>query len=116
MNARRLQQPGGLEAGLAGFADHYVVVHGDAELFSRRHDLAGHFDVGLRGRRVARGVIVDGDERGGGTNVRFGLKPMKNAQAQLDYYQEVRKVIADLNMRFIRARLPKLWPKEADEA
>ena len=58
MNARRLQQPGGLEAGLAGFADHHVVVHGDAELFSRRHDLAGHLDVGLRGRRVARGMIV----------------------------------------------------------
>ena len=58
MDGRHLQQPGGLEAGLAGFADHHMVVHGDAELFSRRHDLAGHLDVGLRGRRVARGMIV----------------------------------------------------------
>ncbi len=49
MDARQLQQSGSLEAGLAGFADHHMVVHGDAELFSRRHDLAGHFDVGLRG-------------------------------------------------------------------
>jgi hypothetical protein len=65
---------------------------------------------------LPRGLEMFGDERGGGTNVRYGLKPMKNAEAQRDYYEEVRKVIADLNMRFIRARLPELGPKEADEA
>ncbi len=31
---------------------------------------------------LPRGLEMFGDERGGGTNVRFGLKPMKNAEAQ----------------------------------
>ena len=55
-----------------------------------------------------------GDERGGGTNVRYGLKPMKNAEAQEQYYQEVGKVVRDLNMRFIRARLPELSLSDAE--
>ncbi len=57
---------------------------------------------------LPRGLEMFGDERGGGTNVRYGLKPMKNAEAQEQYYQEVGKVVRDLNMRFIRARLPEL--------
>lgn len=65
---------------------------------------------------LPRGLEMFGDERGGGTNVRFGLKPMKNAPAQQDYHDEVGKVIGDLNMRFIRARLPHLGPKEAEAA
>jgi hypothetical protein len=64
---------------------------------------------------LPRGLEMFGDERGGGTNVRFGLKPMKNAEAQQDYYDEVDKVVADLNMRFIRARFPELGPREAEE-
>ncbi len=62
---------------------------------------------------LPRGLEMFGDERGGGTNVRFGLKPMKNAEAQQLYYEEVAKVVHDLNVRFVRARLPKL---ERDEA
>ena len=64
---------------------------------------------------LPRGLEMFGDERGGGTNVRYGLKPMKNAEAQRDYYQEVEKVIQDLNVRFVRARLPKKSQKEAEE-
>jgi 1,2-phenylacetyl-CoA epoxidase catalytic subunit len=57
---------------------------------------------------LPRGLEMFGDERGGGTNVRFGLKPMKNAEAQDQYYEEVRKVVRDLNTRYLRARLPDL--------
>ncbi len=64
---------------------------------------------------LPRGLEMFGDERGGGTNVRYGLKPMKNAEAQQEYYDEVAKVIEDLNMRFIRARLPELGPRESEE-
>lgn len=60
-----------------------------------------------------RGLEMFGDERGGGTNVKFGLKPMKNAEAQADYVEEVAKVVRDLNVRFVRARLPELAPAEA---
>lgn len=63
---------------------------------------------------LPRGLEMFGDERGGGTNVRYGLKPMKNAEAQGQYYQEVQKLIRDLNMRYIRARLPKLNLKGAE--
>ncbi len=63
---------------------------------------------------LPRGLEMFGDERGGGTNVRYGLKPMKNAEAQQQYYYEVAKVVDDLNMRFIRARLPELELKEAE--
>ena len=65
---------------------------------------------------LPRGLEMFGDERGGGTNVRFGLKPMKNAEAQEQYYQEVAKVVRDLNMRYLRARLPDLDLPGAREA
>jgi 1,2-phenylacetyl-CoA epoxidase catalytic subunit len=65
---------------------------------------------------LPRGLEMFGDERGGGTNVRFGLKPMKNAEAQEQYYQEVAKVVRDLNMRYLRARLPELDLPGAREA
>jgi hypothetical protein len=57
---------------------------------------------------LPRGVEMFGDERGGGTNVRYGLKPMKNAEAQRQYYDEVAKMVRDLNLRYLRARLPHL--------
>ncbi len=63
---------------------------------------------------LPRGLEMFGDERGGGTNVRYGLKPMKNQEAQDQYYQEVAKVARDLNMRFIRARLPSVKLAEAE--
>ena len=64
---------------------------------------------------LPRGLEMFGDERGGGTNVRYGLKPMKNAEAQQQYYEEVEKLLTDVNRRFVRARLPKLSLAEADK-
>jgi hypothetical protein len=55
-----------------------------------------------------------GDERGGGSNVRMGLKPMKNAEAQRQYREEVGRLLRDLNMRYVRARLPQLAREEAE--
>jgi 1,2-phenylacetyl-CoA epoxidase catalytic subunit len=65
---------------------------------------------------LPRGLEMFGDERGGGTNVRFGLKPMKNAEAQTQYYDEVGKLVRDLNLRYLRARVPALGPTEAENA
>ena len=65
---------------------------------------------------LPRGLEMFGDERGGGTNVEFGLKPMKNAEAQDRYYEEVAKLVRDVNMRFVRARLPELSLPEATAA
>jgi 1,2-phenylacetyl-CoA epoxidase catalytic subunit len=65
---------------------------------------------------LPRGLEMFGDERGGGTNVRFGLKPMKNAEAQRQYYEEAEKVVRDVDMRFVRARLPDLSMAEATDA
>jgi hypothetical protein len=46
-------------------ADDDVVVHGDAERLGGADDVLGDGDVGLRGGRVARGVVVHQDERRG---------------------------------------------------
>jgi 1,2-phenylacetyl-CoA epoxidase catalytic subunit len=64
---------------------------------------------------LPRGLEMFGDERGGSSNVRMGLKPMKNAEAQKQYYDEVAKLVDDLNMRYVRARLPELSRAEATE-
>lgn len=64
---------------------------------------------------LPRGLEMFGDERGGGSNVRMGLKPMKNAEAQSQYYDEVTKLVDDLNMRYVRAKLPSLSIGEARE-
>ncbi|HEY8021597.1 MAG TPA: Phenylacetic acid catabolic protein [Thermoanaerobaculia bacterium] len=63
---------------------------------------------------LPRGLEMFGDERGGGTNVRYGLKPMKNAEAQALYREEVGRLVRDLNVRYVRARLPRLTRLEAD--
>jgi len=63
---------------------------------------------------LPRGLEMFGDERGGGTNVRYGLKPMKNAEAQAQYYQEVKKLVRDLNMRYVRAKNADLSYSEAE--
>jgi hypothetical protein len=63
---------------------------------------------------VPRGLEMFGDERGGATNVRYGLKPMANAEAQALYYEELGKVVRDLNMRYLRARLAELSLAEAE--
>lgn len=64
---------------------------------------------------IPRGLEMFGDERGGSTNVKYGLKPMKNLEAQQQYYAEVRKVLHDLNLRYVRARLPALAHRDAEE-
>jgi len=64
---------------------------------------------------MPRGLEMFGDERGGGTNVRMGLKPMVNIEAQDAYYAEVEKVVDDVNNRFVRARLPELERKAVAE-
>ena len=43
---------------MAIFADDDVVVLGDAERGRDIDDRLGHLDVGLRGRRIATGVVV----------------------------------------------------------
>jgi 1,2-phenylacetyl-CoA epoxidase catalytic subunit len=65
---------------------------------------------------LPRGLEMFGDERGGDTNVRFGLKPMKNAEAADQYFAEVQKVADDLNLRWLRARKPTLGADAADAA
>jgi hypothetical protein len=57
---------------------------------------------------LPRGLEMFGDERGGGSNVRMGLKPMKNAEAQKQYYEEVAKMVRDINLRYLRARVENL--------
>ncbi|HEX4955905.1 MAG TPA: Phenylacetic acid catabolic protein [Thermoanaerobaculia bacterium] len=63
---------------------------------------------------LPRGLEMFGDERGGASNVRMGLKPMKNAEAQDAYYAELEKLIRDLNVRYLRARLPELQRSEVE--
>jgi benzoyl-CoA 2,3-epoxidase subunit B len=63
---------------------------------------------------LPRGLEMFGDERGGASNVRMGLKPMKNGEAQKQYYDEVAKLVKDLNVRYLRARLPQLERAEVD--
>ncbi|HEX4498379.1 MAG TPA: Phenylacetic acid catabolic protein [Thermoanaerobaculia bacterium] len=57
---------------------------------------------------IPRGLEMFGDERGGGSNVKMGLKPMKNAEAQQAYFKEVEKLVRDLNLRYLRARVENL--------
>ncbi|HYU36138.1 MAG TPA: Phenylacetic acid catabolic protein [Thermoanaerobaculia bacterium] len=63
---------------------------------------------------VPRALEMFGDERGGGTNVRLGLKPMKNAEAQKQYVEEIGKLVRDLNLRYLRARVEKLSHGESE--
>lgn len=65
---------------------------------------------------LPRALEMFGDERGGATNVKWGLKPLKNREAQEQYYREVEKVVRDLNMRYLRARLPGLDLAAAEAA
>src|SRR5215210_2070664 len=64
---------------------------------------------------LPRGLEMFGDERGGETNVKLGLKPMKNGEAQDQYYAEVAKMVRDLNLRYVRARNPQLDHAQAKD-
>jgi benzoyl-CoA 2,3-epoxidase subunit B len=61
-----------------------------------------------------RGLEMFGDERGGDTNVRLGLKDKANRVAQDDYIAEVARMLDDLNRRHVRARLPTASRDEVD--
>ena len=63
-----------------------------------------------------RGLEMFGDERGGESNVRMGFKDMKNRQAQDLYIEEVRRMVRDINARFLRARFPEYTPDKVDQA
>jgi 1,2-phenylacetyl-CoA epoxidase catalytic subunit len=62
-----------------------------------------------------RGLEMFGDERGGQTNVKFGLKDMANRESQDLYIQECTKLLDDLNERYVRARFPEKTREAADE-
>jgi 1,2-phenylacetyl-CoA epoxidase catalytic subunit len=63
-----------------------------------------------------RGLEMFGDERGGATNVKLGLKDMTNREAQDLYVLECEKMLDDINTRFVRARLAHLSRDDADKA
>jgi hypothetical protein len=56
-----------------------------------------------------------GDERGGDTNVKFGFKDLKNREAQDQYIEEVRRMIRDVNTRYLRARFTEYSPEKAEQ-
>src|SRR5258706_12589025 len=64
---------------------------------------------------LPRGLEMFGDERGGAKNVNFGFKDLKNREAQDQYIEEVRKMIRDINARFVRARFPEVAPEQAEQ-
>jgi 1,2-phenylacetyl-CoA epoxidase catalytic subunit len=63
-----------------------------------------------------RGLEMFGDERGGQTNVKLGLKDMANKEAQDKYIDECTKMIDDINVRYVRAKLSHLSRDDADAA
>jgi benzoyl-CoA 2,3-epoxidase subunit B len=63
-----------------------------------------------------RGLEMFGDERGGDTNVRFGFKDLTNREAQDRYIDEVKRMVRDINLRFVRARFPDYTPDQAEAA
>jgi benzoyl-CoA 2,3-epoxidase subunit B len=64
---------------------------------------------------LPRGLEMFGDERGGESNIRMGFKDMKNREAQDQYLEEVRRMIHDINSRFIRARFPEYSPEKTEQ-
>jgi len=62
-----------------------------------------------------RALEMFGDERGGDTNVKMGFKDMKNRQAQDLYIEEVRRMIRDINLRYLRARFPDYASEKAEQ-
>lgn len=62
-----------------------------------------------------RGLEMFGDERGGDKNLKFGFKDMKNREAQELYIEEVRRMLRDINLRYLRARTPNGTPEQAEE-
>ncbi|MGH7740510.1 MAG: Phenylacetic acid catabolic protein [Candidatus Eiseniibacteriota bacterium] len=63
-----------------------------------------------------RALEMFGDERGGDSNIRMGFKDMKNREAQDQYIDEVRRMLRDINSRFLRARFPDDAPEKIEQA
>lgn len=63
-----------------------------------------------------RGLEMFGDERGGQTNVKLGLKDKANREAQDLYIAECEKMLDDINVRYVRAKLSHLSRDDADAA
>ena len=61
-----------------------------------------------------RGLEMFGDERGGQKNIQFGFKDLTNREAVAQYIEEVRKMIRDINVRFVRGRFPGYAPEKVD--
>ena len=61
-----------------------------------------------------RGLEMFGDERGGQKNIQFGFKDLTNREAVMQYIEEVRKMLRDINTRFVRARFPDYAPEKAE--
>ena len=61
-----------------------------------------------------RGLEMFGDERGGQKNIQFGFKDLTNRDAVSQYIDEVRKMIRDINTRFVRARFPEYTPDKVE--
>ena len=61
-----------------------------------------------------RGLEMFGDERGGQKNIQFGFKDLTNREAVTQYIEEVRKMLRDINTRFVRARFPEYSPDKAE--
>lgn len=64
---------------------------------------------------MPRGLEMFGDERGGDKNVKFGFKDMKNEEASAAYFDEVTKMVHDINTRYLRARFSDLTPDKCEE-
>jgi 1,2-phenylacetyl-CoA epoxidase catalytic subunit len=64
---------------------------------------------------LPRGLEMFGDERGGEKNLKFGFKDMKNAEAQAMYHEEVRKMLRDINARYLRQRFPDYSPEKVEQ-
>ena len=68
----------------------------------------GYVDMASIQRSIAkwfgRGLEMFGDERGGQTNVKFGLKDLANREAQDLYIEECTRMLDDLNERYVRAK------------
>jgi len=63
-----------------------------------------------------RALEMFGDERGGDSNIRMGFKDLKNREAQDQYIEEVRRMLRDINARFLRARFPDDSPEKIEAA
>src|SRR5437867_5029865 len=62
-----------------------------------------------------RGLEMFGDERGGQTNVKYGLKDLANREAQDMYVAELQRMLDDLNERYVRARFPSAGRDESEK-